>query len=272
MKTNILWDCHVHSSFSADSLTPLKDMIQQAESLGMEGICITEHLDPDYPETPDHTVFTLDLPSYKETLLELRELYQNKLDVRFGIELGMQPHLSSYFNQLVSEEGFDFVIASSHVVKNFDPYYPEYFEQYEEATAYRYYFESILENLANLDFANVYGHLDYIVRYGPNKNRFYTYEAYQDIMDEILQTLIKKQVGIELNTGGFHYGLGEPNPSISVLKRYRELGGEIITIGSDAHKSEDLTRYFDKAEDILKDCGFRYYTVFKERKPQFIKL
>ena len=134
------------------------------------------------------------------------------------------------------------------------------------------YFESILENLAVFSEMDVYGHIDYVVRYGPNQNREYSYGRYQDILDEILRTIISKGCGIELNTGGFHYGLGEPNPCRAVIRRYRQLGGEIITIGADAHGPDKIAYAFDKAADILADCGFTYYTIFKDRKPEFIKL
>ena len=96
------------------------------------------------------------------------------------------------------------------------------------------YFESILENISAYDGFDVYGHIDYVVRYGPNRNREYSYGRYKDILDEILKKLISMGKGIELNTGGYHYGLGEPNPCTAVIRRYRELGGEIITIGADA--------------------------------------
>ena len=86
------------------------------------------------------------------------------------------------------------------------------------------YFESILENIAVFDEMDVYGHIDYVVRYGPNQNRQYSYGRYKEILDEILRTLIRKNVGIELNTGGYHYGLGEPNPCVNIIRRYRELG------------------------------------------------
>ena len=118
----------------------------------------------------------------------------------------------------------------------------------------------------------MYGHIDYIVRYGPDQNRNYTYQTYQEILDEILKTLIQKGVGIELNTGGFHYGLGEPNPCTDLIRRYRQLGGEIITIGADAHKPEHIAYAFDKAAQILQSCGFSYYTVFGRRNTDFIKL
>lgn len=272
MSNQILWDCHMHSSFSADSDTSMEDMIQDAIRRGLHGICFTEHLDPDYPPTPDNEVFELDLPAYQKTLYELRDKYQSKLDIHFGIELGLQPHLEHSFRELLESVPFDFVIGSSHVVHGQDPYYKEFFKNRRESECYMEYFESILENLAVFSEMDVYGHIDYVVRYGPNQNREYSYGRYQDILDEILRTIISKGCGIELNTGGFHYGLGEPNPCRAIIRRYRQLGGEIITIGADAHSPDKISYAFDKAADILADCGFTYYTVFKDRKPEFIKL
>lgn len=270
----ITWDCHMHSSFSADSGTPMEEMIHRAIDLGLCGICFTEHLDPDYPRVPEpeQPDFSVDIPAYRDTFCTLREKYQNQLDVRFGIELGLQPHLGNYFHELLCDVPFDFVIGSSHIVHGSDPYYPEFFQDRREADCYMEYFESILENLTFFSEMDVYGHIDYIVRYGPNKNSEYTYRRYQDILDEILRTLISKNVGIELNTGGFHYGLGEPNPCTDIIRRYRELGGEIITVGADAHAPHNIAHSFDKAADILRECGFRYYAVFRERTAEFLPL
>ena len=272
MSNQILWDCHMHSSFSADSDTPMEDMIQDAIRRNLSGICFTEHLDPDYPPTPDNETFELDLDAYKETLFSLQEKYRSKLNIHFGIELGLQPHLADSFKELLKTLPFDFVIGSSHVVHGYDPYYGKFFENREESACYREYFESILENLEAFSGMDVYGHIDYVVRYGPNQNREYSYERYRDILDEILRTVIDKNLGIELNTGGFHYGLREPNPCRAVIRRYRELGGEIITVGADAHAPAKIAYDFDKAAAILADCGFKYYTVFQNRKPEFVKL
>lgn len=272
MENRILWDCHMHSSFSADSKTDMEIMIQEAIARGLKGVCFTEHLDPDYPPTPDNQLFHLDLSAYRSRLSELKEKYRNHISVNFGIEYGLQPHLKQSFDQEMNLYPFDFVIGSSHVVHGCDPYYGEFFKNRREADCYREYFESILENLRVFSDIDVYGHIDYIVRYGSNQNRDYSYESYQDILDEILRTLIKKNTGIEINTGGYHYGLGEPNPCTAVIRRYRELGGEVITIGADAHSPDKIAFAFDKAAEILKDCGFRYYTIFKGRKPEFIRL
>lgn len=262
----------MHSSFSADSPTPMEDMIKQAIQAGLTGICFTEHLDPDYPKTPDNLEFSLDIPAYHSQLLKLKELYKEQIHIHFGIEIGLQLHLGEYFHNLLKEYPFDFVIGSSHLVHGADPYYPEFFQDRSEQRAYMEYFESILENLSAFDEMDTYGHLDYIVRYGPNQNKFYSYGRYQDILDEILKKLIEKNVGLEVNTGGYHYGLGEPNPCTAIIRRYKALGGEIITIGADAHTPDKIGYAFNKAAQVLKECGFRYYTVFKARKPEFLPL
>ena len=96
--------------------------------------------------------------------------------------------------------------------------------------------------------------------------------AYREILDEILKVLIEKGIGLECNTAGFKYGLGHPNPTEEILLRYHELGGEILTLGSDGHAPKHLAYDFEKAGNLLKACGFRYYTIFKNRKPEFHKL
>lgn len=273
MNQTILWDCHTHTSFSADSDTPMEEMVLQAIRCGLSGICFTEHLDPDYPPTPDNLDFShLDTENYRKEFQHLKEKYQKHISLEFGIEMGLQPHLKEFFLHYLQEHSFDFIIGSSHIVHGYDPYYPDFFHGRRENECYMEYFESILENLTVFNQINVYGHLDYIVRYGPDKNSYYSYGRYQDILDEILHVLIQKGIGIELNTGGFYYGLGEPNPCTDVIRRYRQLGGEIITIGSDAHTTDKIACAFDKAAAILQTCGFSYYTVFHGQKPEFIPL
>ena len=135
MSSQILWDCHMHSSFSADSEAPMETMIQQAIARGLDGICFTEHLDPDYPSTPDNIDFSLDIDNYRNTLFTLKDKYKEKLKIHFGIELGLQPHLESVFRHLVKTRPFDFIIGSSHIVHGYDPYYPAFFKTAENPPA-----------------------------------------------------------------------------------------------------------------------------------------
>lgn len=266
----MLWDTHMHSQFSGDSHTPQEDMIATARQKNLKGICFTDHLDIDYPDEPE--TFLLDLPNYVSSVEAMQEKYKEVLPVRLGIELGLQPHLAGIHADILSQYPFDFVIGSSHVMHGVDPYYPAYWENHTEVEGYREYFESILENIAAFNGFDVYGHIDYVVRYGPNKNANYSYQKYADVIDEILKALIIMGKGIEINTGGFKYGLGHPNPTEDIIKRYHELGGEIITIGADAHQPEHVAFDFEKVPSILKEAGFTHYTVFKNRKPEFIPI
>lgn len=270
----ILTDFHMHSSFSGDSDTPMEEMIQKGIELGLTHMCFTEHNDFDFPvcdETPAGT-FELNVDAYLYDLLKYREKYKNKVNILFGIELGLQPQIMRQNSILTKSYDFDFIIGSSHVCNQKDPYYPPFYEGRSEEEAYREYFDSILENIKKFSNFDVYGHLDYVVRYGPNKDQNYSYAKYQDIIDPILKLLIDKGKGLEINTGGLKSGLKELHPCTDILKRYRELGGEIITIGSDAHTPAVLTAHFNRAYDVLKECGFQYYTIFEKRIAEFKKL
>ena len=179
----MLWDTHMHTHHSGDSDALMPDMIQAAVRQNLDGICFTDHFDYDYPDDPN--LFLLDFDSYIKEVRSFQDTCRDRLSIRLGIEVGLQPHITEINRKAVTGHPFDFVIGSSHVVHGIDPYYPKYYEGRSEKTAYREYFESILENLNTYSDFDVYGHLDYVVRYGPDRNRFYTYEAYADIIDEI---------------------------------------------------------------------------------------
>ncbi len=268
----MLSDFHLHSHHSADSTTNPNDIIKTAISLGMKHICFTDHNDFEYPKDHDNLDFTLDTSSYFNELILLKEAYHNQIDIRIGLESGLEACFKDRINKLVIENDFDFVIGSSHLIGRLDPYYPEFFEGRTEKECFEEYFMNIIDNIKSFDNFDVYGHLDYIVRYPKTRDKYYSYSTFSDIIDEILMLLIYNGKGIEINAGGFRSGLTFPNPHPDILKRYKELGGEILTVGSDSHTTEYIGKYFDRLEDIIKACGFEYYTIFKNRKPEFIKL
>lgn len=267
-------DCHLHSRHSGDSETPMEEMIKRGLDLGLDIMCFTEHHDIEYPASADlpDDIFLLNTDSYLYDLARLKEKYEGKLKLLFGVELGLQAKDFRPISVYAKSYEFDFIIGSSHICHGKDPYYPGFFTGRSEEDAYREYFESILENVKKFSCFDVYGHLDYVVRYGPNKDREYSYDKYRDVFDEILRILIEKEKGIEINTGGLRSGLRDLNPCLEILKRYRELGGEIVTIGSDAHSPRDIASYFDRAAEALKLCGFRYYTVFEKRNAELKRL
>lgn len=267
-------DFHLHSYFSGDSTAPMEQMIQKGIKLGLSQMCFTEHMDYDFPVTDldPEGKFEVNVDSYLYELIGLREKYKDQIKILFGLELGLQPHLARRHAVLAKSYDFDFIIGSSHICNGRDPYYPPFYEGRSEEDAYREYFESIIENIKKFKNFDVYGHLDYVVRYGPNMDADYTYEKYGDVLDEILNLLIAEEKGIEINTGGVKRGLKDLHPCKEIVKRYRELGGEIITIGSDSHSPETITAHFERAASVLTECGFKYYTTFEKRLPEFHRI
>ena len=267
-------DYHLHSCFSGDSDAPMEEMIQKGISLGLTSMCFTEHMDMDYvySKTEKPGMFELNTDSYLYELATLKSIYAGQIKLLFGVELGVQPHLKRELALYSKSFPFDFIIASSHLCNRKDPYYPSFYEGRSDEEAYLEYFSSILDNLRVFSNFDVYGHLDYVVRYGKTKDSEYSYEKYKDILDKILETLLEKEKGIELNTGAIGYNLKELNPCTGIIKRYREMGGEIITIGSDAHNPAAIARGFDRAAEVLISCGFKYYATFENRLPEFHRI
>ena len=159
-----IYDCHLHTEFSADSETPVRDQLEKAISLGMKEICITDHHDYGSEFCPDD--FTLDIPSYIESLRKIRDEYAGRIRLNIGIELGLQNHVGEYLHDFARTLGkeFDFVLGSSHFVDRMDPYEREYWKHFGEKEGFRAFFEVSLKRVQNLlDTFDSYGHLDYVV-------------------------------------------------------------------------------------------------------------
>ena len=272
----VIADTHLHSAFSGDSETPMQAMIEKALELGLKEICFTEHMDFDFVYTEDEPgdMFEVNTDAYLYDLLRFRQEYEGRMKLLFGIELGMQTGPTQRKNLMYCKEHeFDFVIASSHLCNGKDPYLKEsFFGGRDEKEAYHEYFTYIWECIRGFQNFDVYGHLDYVLRYGPDTNKNFTMAEYGADIDKILKLLIENGKGIEANTSGYAYGMGGPHPSFDILKRYRELGGEIITIGSDAHDCEHMAQHFDDMAALLKEAGFEYYCVFENRYPEYHRL
>ena len=137
----------------------------------------------------------------------------------------------------------------------------------------REYFKCILDNVKLFNNYDVVGHLDYAIRYAPETDKNYSYYTYKDLIDKILETVIDNGKGIEVNTAGIRkYYLKDVHPNTDILKRYKELGGEIVTVGSDSHSAGYEGADFDRAYDALKAAGFEYYTTFEGRIASYHKL
>lgn len=263
-------DYHMHTHHSGDSDAPMRDMIESAIEKGLSEICFTEHLDLDYPDIYDvgADAFTPDLDAYRDEVFYYRDLYKEKITIRHGIEIGMQPQVIEENRRVVKSYAFDFIIASEHLIDKEDPYYPVFWEKDSHENIYNRYFDQTYENLTLFDDYDVLGHLDYLNRYEPGPVNNYSYARYSEKIDQILKHLIDHDKGLDINGKVLASNpAGMPNPHPDVLRRFKDLGGRIITFGSDAHTPVAIASGFEKMRSLALNCGFTEYFTFENRNP-----
>jgi histidinol-phosphatase (PHP family) len=262
---NMLSDYHIHTYFSDDSQCPMEEIVQRAILMGLDEIAFTEHVD--YGVKTD---LNCNYNHYFKEIEEMKEKYKGKLTIKAGIEFGVQSHTSPLFQKDYEKYPFDFIILSNHQVgdKEFWNYqFQEGRSQEEFQTAY---YEAIYEVVQNYKQYSVLGHLDMIKRYDTYGD--YPDSRIMDIVDKILRCVIADGKGIEVNTSSFRYGLKDLTPSREILKRYLQLGGRILTIGSDSHKMEHLGCHIGEVKKILKDIGFKQFCTFERMQPIYWEL
>lgn len=252
-------DYHVHSEFSFDSDEKIHNIVTRAITVGMKQIAITDHQDFDWPvegELP-----SINIEDYSSSISNVRKKYSGQIQIIKGIELGLMAGTKAQCRNLIASNSFDFVIGSCHIVDNMDPYYSKFWENKDDREAFELYFKTLLEGLKMFDRIDTLGHMDYIVRYSPNKDKNYSVADYRDLIDMILQHIISRDIKLEINTANLAKGFSFPNPHTDIIKRYRELGGKYVTVGSDAHQAKDIGYGFDKAKDIIEKYHLKVFTV-----------
>ena len=260
----MFYDMHVHSKFSTDSTLDMETAVLKAIELGLSGIAFTDHLDVDFTDYEDE--FHYDFNEYFDLLKSLKDKYENKIEIISAVEIGMQPHVIKDTYNKIKDFTFDYIIGSTHLIKKRDPYCGNYFRPTDtKIDSYKEYLEEILNNLLLYkDFSfNTLGHIDYLVRYANFEDSTLYYKDFPTLIDEILKFIINKNMSFEINTSTYL----KKNFDIKILKRYKELGGELITLGSDAHNLDRIAKNFKLYSQIIKDCGFKYLFSFKDGKP-----
>ncbi|HLS65633.1 MAG TPA: histidinol-phosphatase HisJ family protein [Pseudogracilibacillus sp.] len=261
-----MFDYHMHTNFSADSDAPMEAMIEKAIEKGFQEICFTEHVDYDYPD-PTIT-FDLDVVVYDKKIKELQDKYADSITVKKGVEIGVQPHVLDDCEVLANEEQFDFIICSMHATDGKNLHRGDFFEGRTPEEAYEIYFTEFHECIKQFKQYSILGHLDLVKRY----KKLDTDRNFHELIEPILKTVIEDGKGIEVNTSGFAYGLGSGMPSTDMLKLYKDCGGEIITVGSDAHEPYQIGHRIKETYELLQSLGFSYVATFSDRKPEFHKI
>ncbi|WP_099466800.1 histidinol-phosphatase HisJ family protein [Konateibacter massiliensis] len=257
----MLADYHMHTAFSDDSTYPMEECVKRAIEISLEEICITEHIDYGVK-----TNLNCDLEAYSKEFARCKELYGSQITMRFGIEFGIQTDTVERFQQDFDNYPFDFVIMSCHQVDNLEFWNNAYQEGKTQQEYQEKYYEEILKVIQKYHDYSVLGHLDMIKRY--DRQGEYPFEKTKPIVEEILRTAIADGKGIEVNTSSFRYNIGDLTPSRDILTLYKELGGEIITIGSDSHEESHLGHKIKEVQGELKKLGFRYIHTFDGMHPK----
>lgn len=277
-------DYHVHTEFSDDSVYKMKDIVKDAIALGIEEICFTDHVDygvkrdwndprgieyrsggPGEPKRM--AVANVNYPAYVRTIRKLQEQFGHRIRIKLGMEFGMQTHTVSQFDKLFHSYPFDFIILSVHQVENLEFWNQDFQKGRTQQEYNQQYYEEIGKLVRVYKDYSVLGHLDSITRY--DKQGIYPFEKTADLIADILQTVIADGKGLEVNTSSHRYGLKDLTPSRDILRLYKELGGNILTIGSDSHKKAHLGAYIEETKSELSALGFETFCTYDKMQPVF---
>lgn len=284
-------DYHLHSEFSDDSFTPMEQQIEKGIELGLDEMCFTDHVDygikrdwndprgirtqisTEHGMTYKQYIANVNYPEYFAKLDRMRVIYSDQITIKKGLEFGIQSITVAPFKRLYDKysDQLDFVLFSMHQVDNKE-FWTQDFQRGKTQQEYNEdYYKEIYKTMKMFKDYSVLAHLDLIARY--DENGIYPFEKVEDMVAEILKQAIADAKGIEINTSSWYYGLKDTQPSRAILKLYKDLGGKILTIGSDAHDPTHLNQHHDDAVDILKnEIGFKEACTFEHMMPIFYEL
>lgn len=271
-----LIDYHIHTTFSDDARSSPSECVQAAVRRSLGGIIFTDHLEfpppPGYPEPVYVPQRVLPAAEYRAAVARLRQGRGGRLSIGLGAELGLEEHnlagLAAYLAR--DDPGFDFVLGSLHSVKGVLVQFPAFTNPLGPAEAVRVYFGKLLAGVKQAAAAracDVVGHLD-LVKRSPTFGVFRLVD-HRGYLEEVLRAVVDGGLGLEVNTSGYRQPPREPYPGLETLKLYRELGGEIVTVGSDSHSAATVGLESAQALEFLRAAGFRYVTLFADRRPRF---
>lgn len=266
---NIKIDCHVHTIVSPDSNTQLKAICNSACEKDISSIIVTNHFE--YYSGEKDGRRGADISFIENSLKEIEECkteFEGKLEILFGMELGQAHQWIEGINKITKSYPFDYLIGSLHKVNGIDLKNWTYSKENLEKQSIKY-LDALYDMVKNSEYDCV-GHLDLIKRYAARHNeKIDLIKLYEGKITEILKVVIERGKGIEINTSGLRQEVKETMPSTQIIQLYKNLGGKIITIGSDSHNEKDVGEGFEESINILKKVGFKQIAIYRARKPYF---
>ena len=259
-------DCHVHSTCSGDGKASVEQMCARAVELGLREIAFTEHLDHNLA---DLCFGTLDLNCYCSQIEAGRKQFGDRLSILKGVEFG-EPHIYRQELEDLRTRDLDVVLGVVHWVGD-TIVAVDAFGDSDVEELYHRYFDEVLKAVECGGF-DVFAHFDLVKRFGVKYAGPFRLEPFREQVTSILVGMIERDIALEMNTSGLRQPCGEPFPGPDILKLYRELGGELVTIGSDAHRVEQLGFGLQEGMSLIREVGFDAVVTYRGRRPELVAL
>lgn len=274
----MLTDLHTHTHHSPDGADQtVAERLAAAKKLGLRVMAVTDHVEINryYPAEYYHAQETEEFLYDSKRVFEgsVAEVCAHKCDAPLllcGAEVGQIPQNIRLAEQLYADPRVDFVIGSVHELPDMaDFYFLDYAKEDIPKLLAAYFDEEL--RLAQTECYDTLGHLTYGLRYLPNRDAA-DLTPYLPVIDEIFRTLIAKGKALELNGSGLKYEQPFTDPAMDLLRRYRQLGGAYLTLGTDAHDTKYLGYGMECLEQMARDAGFTEITFFVKHRPQLLHL
>lgn len=263
-----LFDTHIHSIHSFDGNHSVNDMCDNAIKNGAIGVCFTDHCDIDMNDFEPRAF----AKSAFEDIDNAKKEYDGRLKVLNGIELGQGIYLKDESLSILNSYNYDFVIGSIHNLKNMEDFYFLDYKKYDIKELLTRYFEDLLK-LAQWNKTDTLAHLTYPLRYIVAREHIKVdLTDYNEHIVAIFEELIRNDMALELNVSGLFMDMKDTLPSIDIIKMYHDVGGKLVTVGTDSHYKEKICLGLDKGYNILKECGYKEFTIFENRKPKLLPI
>lgn len=277
----LLVDIHSHSNLSHDGSDEPLDMARRAAELGVTHYALTDHIEVDEFGLTEWDYFAA-IAKFKPACEKIRSKFGDKMKIYFAAEIGQALYDLPAAEKILSENDYDFVIGSVHRTEHYEHMSKIPDTEFDRKRVIKEYFDEMLA-LAEWGKFSTLAHMTFLMRFvnidtpsglvcDKEKRTGAAFDTYKPIIDKILETIIKKDIALEANSSGYRRGLGGPMAGAPFIKRYRELGGKMITVGSDAHEVCDVGADIPQCIELVKELGFGEICVFEKKEPVFLKI
>ena len=270
-----LCDMHTHSHHSFDAKSSVDEMCRAAIERGLFALAITDHCEAPFIRFGadcEFGCFDEQIPKSFADATDARKRYAGKLKVLRGLELGEPTHDRTATEHALGYGDFDFILASVHNMKNMQDFYYMNYDGVDVDKLLAQYFTELCETAAFPHFDSL-SHLTYPLRYiVAGTGRLPDLSIHAETIDTIFKILIENQKALEINVSGLFKELKTTLPDVSLVRRYRELGGQYITIGTDAHSADMVGVGIKEGIEVAKKAGFSQYAIYEKHRPVMIDI